>query len=127
MICQAIGKYEDKGSIKCIPQNFEKYISFSLGSLRFIDSVGFMASSLENLTENLKCNDGYDKFKHFFSEFGDPEVANLLLRKGVFPYNYVTDESVFEETQLPPKCEFYSELKKRAHKRRGLRARVSSV
>ncbi len=123
----SIGKYEDQGGIKCIPQTFKKYVSFSLGSLRFLDSFQFLSSSLEKLTENLKCNDSNERFKHFYSEFNDPTVAGLLLRKGVFPYNYVSDESKFDETTLPHKQEFYSELKKRTHKRHRLRARLSSI
>ena len=49
IIMQAISKVE--GQIKCIPNNMEKYISFSLGKLRFIDSVQFMLSSLDSLVE----------------------------------------------------------------------------
>jgi len=39
--------------IKSIPDNMEKYISFRLGHLRFIDSFQFMSQSLEKLTENV--------------------------------------------------------------------------
>ena len=39
------------GEIKCIPTNAEKYISFSLGNLRFIDSVNFLLSSLDKLVK----------------------------------------------------------------------------
>ena len=41
-------------NIKCIPLNSEKYISFTIDKLRFIDSFQFMASSLESLSANLK-------------------------------------------------------------------------
>ena len=40
-------------NIKVIPNNYEKYMSFTIGKLKFIDSLQFMASSLENLAENL--------------------------------------------------------------------------
>jgi len=33
--------------ISCIPNNTEKYISFSLGNLKFMDSLNFMMSSLD--------------------------------------------------------------------------------
>ena len=39
------------GEIKCIPTKTEKYISFSLGNLRFIDSVNFLLSSLDKLVK----------------------------------------------------------------------------
>ena len=41
-IMQEIGNITSK--IKCIPNNMEKYISFSLGNLRFIDSFQFFLS-----------------------------------------------------------------------------------
>jgi hypothetical protein len=39
------------GRITCIPNNSEKYISFSIGQLRFLDSFQFMSSSLDKLVE----------------------------------------------------------------------------
>ena len=38
-----------KGRVSCIPNNTEKYISFSLGQLRFIDSAQFLLASLDKL------------------------------------------------------------------------------
>ena len=40
------------GNITCIPNNAEKYISFSIGQLRFLDSFQFMNSSLAELVKN---------------------------------------------------------------------------
>jgi hypothetical protein len=39
--------------IKAIPNSYEKFMSFSIGDLKFIDSFQFMSSSLEKLAENL--------------------------------------------------------------------------
>ena len=36
--------------IQAIPNNFEKFMSFKTGALRFIDSFQFMASNIEKLT-----------------------------------------------------------------------------
>ena len=47
LLMQAISKVE--GKVSCIPNNTEKYISFSLGQLRFIDSVQFLLASLDKL------------------------------------------------------------------------------
>jgi len=41
-----------QGEISCIPNNTEKYISFSLGNLKFIDSLNFMMSSLDVLVKD---------------------------------------------------------------------------
>ena len=47
LLMQPISKVE--GRVHCIPNNTEKYISFSLGQLRFIDSVQFLLASLDRL------------------------------------------------------------------------------
>ena len=45
--------HKAKGNITCIPNNAKKYISFSIGQLKFLDSFQFMASSLEKLVEGV--------------------------------------------------------------------------
>ena len=47
LLMQAIKKVE--GRVSCITNNMEKYISFSLGQLRFIDSAQFLLTSLDKL------------------------------------------------------------------------------
>ena len=71
-----------------------------------------MSSSQEYLTENLKSKGGLEYFNHFSSQFEDKTIARLLLRKNVFPYDYMNDESKFLETSLPAKEAFYSSVKK---------------
>ena len=117
-----LGKTE--GDIKCIPNNEEKYISFSksvaVGSytnkeeeevaikteLRFIDILKFMASSLDKLVSNLS----HDKLKKTGEVFRDESKIELISRKGVYPYDYMSSIEKFRETELPPKREFYSKL-----------------
>ena len=47
LLMQAISKVQ--GRVSFIPNNTEKYISFSLGQLRFIDSAQFLLPSLDKL------------------------------------------------------------------------------
>ena len=104
----AIGKYKHL-RISCIPCNFEKYISFSLGNLRFIDSLQFLNSSLQKLVENLsKEGEGGEKFQHLTSQF--PQNREILLKKGIYPYDYVDSPNKLEDTCLPSKEAFYSQL-----------------
>src|SRR6218665_576416 len=108
--------------IKCIPNNEEKYISFSREvvvdkfskknkeitvkrELRFIDSFKFMASSLDALSKNFS----KDQCKNLGNRFSGKQ-SDLLLRKGVYPYDYVDSVERFKETELPPKEAFYSIL-----------------
>ena len=111
-----------KGDLTCIPSTEEKYISFSKKikvdeyqsrdgknvslnmELRFIDSYKFLQTSLANLVKNLQPDDFYNT-KEIFRENVD-----LLTRKGVYPYDYVSSIEELSETQLPPKEEFYSKL-----------------
>ena len=111
IICQALGKYT--GNITCIPQNFEKFISFGFDNLCFIDSFQFLSASLDSLVENLRSDtkDLEYKFRHFFSDFNSKVDAHLLLQKNAFPYDYLDSEEKFEETQLPPIECFHSSIK----------------
>ena len=110
-----------EGNIKCIPNNEEKYISFSKDivvgeyekdgkkheikhEIRFLDSFKFMASSLEGLVGNL----GLEKLIETRKEFG--ERVELLSRKGIYPYDYMNGIKKFSEEKLPTKEEFFSKL-----------------
>ena len=73
--------------------------------LRFIDSFKFMASSLHALSSNLDKDQCKSLNKYYSGKRRD-----LLLRKGVYPNDYVDSISRFSETQLPPKSSFHSKL-----------------
>ena len=53
---------------------------------------------------------GVDKFVHTKQHCKKPENLELLLTKGVYPYDYMNSFARFEETKLPPKEKFYSKL-----------------
>ena len=114
-----------EGKIKLIPNNEEKYISFSkeivvgtykdkesgkmkdvIRDIRFIDSLKFMQSSLDKLVNNLP-KESFENSK----KYNAGEKLELLLRKGVFPYDWLDDFDKLNETQLPPKEAFYSKLR----------------
>ena len=115
-----LGKSE--GDIKCIPNNEEKYISFSKDiivgeygnkkgekvkikhAIRFLDSFKFMASSLESLMGNL----GLEKLKETRKEFG--KKFKLMKRKGIFPYDFMNGIEKFSGKKLPIKEKFFSKL-----------------
>ena len=106
IIMQAIGKSKKK--LECIPNNMDKYVSFSMGCLDFIDSFQFMSSSLETLVSNL-AKEGSSKFTHVCQHFNKGHHS-LLLCKGVYPYDYVDRPEVLDETTLPPPEAFYNSL-----------------
>ena len=70
--------------IQAIRNNYEKFMSFKIGELKFIDSFQFMASSIEKLTENL-----YDgEYKPVVCEDKDKEYIEYLKTVEPDEYNY---------------------------------------
>ena len=100
---QGLGKLKNK-KINCIPNNTEKYISFTIDNLDFIDSLQFMNASLEKLVSNL-AKDGANKFP-ILQKHIDSDKVPLLLRKDVYPYDHMDCMGRFEEPTLPPKESF---------------------
>ena len=113
----------NQGELNCIPSTEEKYILFSKKikvdeyksrktgemvslnfEIRFIDSFKFLQTSLANLVGNLQPDD-FHNTKEIMKDNVD-----LLTRKGVYPYDYVSSIEKLSETQLPPKEQFYSKL-----------------
>jgi hypothetical protein len=112
-----------EGDIKCIPNNEEKYISFTKEivvdsfvskdgkekevkrSIRFVDSLKFMSSSLGNLVSNLEKED-FENMRGFY----EGNELDLLLRKGVYPYDYMNSFGKLGDKELPSRVAFYSKL-----------------
>nr|XP_013189482.1 unnamed protein product [Amyelois transitella] len=106
---------EVPGDIKIIPKTKENYVSFTkfvpvsndqFYQLRFVDSFKFLATSLSKLSDTLKPDD----FKYLKNFYPCDEKFQLLTRKGVYPYEYMSSWERYQESQLPPKELFYSSL-----------------
>ena len=128
LFVRALGLLDEVLSIKCIPNNDEQYISFSLKfelkritkwdfkteewkevvvkhEIRFLDSFKFTLSGLEGLVKNLSRED----LKETARFFG--EKIDLISRKGVYPYEFMDDFEKFKKQSLPKKTSFFSRLK----------------
>ena len=103
LIMQHIG--EQDGALSCIPNHKAKYISISLGQLVFKDSAQFLLASLDKLVKSNK----KETFKHT-QKGRTNEEFELLIRKGVYPYEYMDSWERLDETDLPPIEKFYSSL-----------------
>ena len=163
---------EFEGEVKCLGENTEKYITFSVpikkettkkdkngndkitkisNKIKFIHSCRFMSTSLSNtvskLSEGLhndrckdfkscldymttkdeelifrcfRCKKNYEKnfnkklIQRFVNTYefrnGDLNKCILLFGKGVYPYEYMDSWQRFDETSLPDKEVFYSNL-----------------
>ena len=128
LFVRALGLMDEVLSIKCIPNNDEQYISFSLKfelnritkwdpgteewkevviqhEIRFLDSFKFTLAGLEGLVKNLSRED----LKETTRFFG--EKIDLVSRKGVYPYEFMDDFEKFKKQSLPKKTSFFSRLK----------------
>lgn len=100
---------DSPGLLKVIPTSEENYISIMKqhGKLqfRFVDSYRFLPAPLNKLISLLPPEKFYHTKRHF-----PQDVFDLLMRKGVYPYDYFDGWDKYEETQLPSKEQFYNSL-----------------
>ena len=97
-----------KMNTRVIAQNIEKFMTFSVGNLKFIDSYQFLACSLSRLADNLEDSD----FIYTKKCYSDLKQFNLMKKKGEYPYDDTDCFSKFDETELPSIEKFYSKLTK---------------
>ena len=133
LFIKELGKKSE--SIKVIAKNKEDNISFSTKvvvnkfidaegnerhksvEIRSIDSLKFMASSLDSLVKNLV------KSSHkFFRLKGNS--SGLLTKKGIYPYEYMSSWEKFSENPPPPPP--YRELLQRTQYVRSEKRRLST-
>ena len=93
--------------INVVPHTEEVYVSFSIKvekyfSVRFIDSYRFLSASLRSLSLLLS----KEEFHYTDEYFTDAEENELAKQKGIYPYKYVKNFRVLNETSLPAKEEF---------------------
>ena len=128
LFVRALGLMDEVLSISCIPNNNEKYISFSLKfelkriikwdpkkeewievvikhEIRFLDSFKFTLSGLNGLVKNLSREDLKETVRFFGKKI------DLVSRKGVYPYEFMDDFEKFKKQSLPKKTSFFSRLK----------------
>ena len=102
-------KYMQNEEIQVIASNTEKFLAFSIGQLRFLDSLQFLNASLDTLV-NVVAKDDIYKFKHTRRHFDSDKIFKPVIQKGVYPYEFMSDVSKFDKTSLPSIEDFYSRL-----------------
>ena len=108
------GEEGEPTDIEVIPENEQKYMSFSTKRyvevdkgngetftrtiiLNFIDSFKHLQASLDTLVKGLPEEEHYQMRKNF-----DATTVTLRNRKGIYPYEHLHSLERFEERQLPP-------------------------
>ena len=123
LFIKKLGSSNKKETIECIPNNEEKYITFTKNKIVgqytnkkgevkdktfkivFKDSLKFMHSSIEVLVNNLPKN-GFKNISKYFK----PEQVELIKQKGFYPYEYMDSVEKFKDPTPPPQKAFFSKL-----------------
>ena len=108
LILSEIYKYT-RSSIRVIPKNSEKYLSFFLDSFVFIDSYQFLNTSLSKLA-NLLASEDPQEFKQTTAYIKNQKLLPFALRKGIMCYDYIDNLDRLKETSLPPQRKFFNSL-----------------
>ena len=105
-------KLEDNEQLSAISRTEETFISFSVHvpvrsyinkagvektvrhEIRFLDSINFMASSLDALAKTLQDSD-LKLLRHRFQHFNDNEFKKIRA-KGIFPYSFLDSKEKFQ-------------------------------
>jgi hypothetical protein len=105
--------------LSVLAQNSEKFKSISLGPVRFVDSFAHLTSSLGELTRVLRSgceeedlNASRAIFKTLSKEFPQDLQFQLLLRKGIFPYRFLSGPEKLALKELPPHSVFEENVTK---------------
>ena len=103
--------------VSAIAQTREKFMSIGILTtdkhfLKFNDLYKLLPSSLDRLVEARRRGGpaSFSVTRQIFPDLSD-EHFDLLTKKLSYPYEYVSDFSRFNETELPAKEYFYSALK----------------
>ena len=97
------------GKINVIPNNSERYISFNVGLLKFLDPMQFLSASLDDLTAQLSD----DQLVHLSKAYPGTEQRSMLSKKGVYCYDYMDCMEQFDEEKLPNQPCFFNTLNRK--------------
>ena len=123
MFIKCLNKYgQQNEEIKCIPNNEEKYISFNKKikvdeyfnkktkqmdaiyyKIRFLDTLGFMNTSIGKLVKNLSdgCNsveELREVFKYTSEYFTNDEQFTAMTKTGIYPYDNIDNYNKTNDT-----------------------------
>ena len=101
-------------TINGLAYNSEKFRTMTINSFVFLDSYSFLGASLNELVNDLTQNKNHDFVildqLNLYNK-REKKKKELLIRKGVYPYEIVTGIEMLTETKtLPEIKDFYSSL-----------------
>ncbi len=111
-LIKACAKKSIEHKVEVIGTSSEKFFAVFVGkNLVFIDSLNFFSASLETVANTMDKETDFPLSREYFmNKYHDDAKVELMLRKGVYPYDFFTDLSKYDETELPPAKDFYDSL-----------------
>ena len=98
-----------------IPTNTERFKTFEINQVKFVDSMAFFDASLAELVDDLVAGDCQFKILENSGIYKTAEQRSTLIKsKGIFPYEYIKSYNVLKEKGLPSIENFYSSLREKS-------------
>ena len=103
-LIRALQNLDNKIPFSCLPRNSNKFTSLQIKSFIFKDSYLFLNKSLDYLTGTIDNNDRISLKQEFGKNY------QLLIKKGIYPYDYFNNTEKYNEQKLPNKEEFFNKI-----------------
>lgn len=113
-LMQHLGDLKGVTKLSALPYNTEKFRTIEINSYQFKDSLSFLNASLNELMNNLLRDKTHtfeiiDQLQLYKTH--EIEKKQLILRKGIYPYEYVTSIEKLQKThKIPEQKYFFSTL-----------------
>ena len=107
-VISALSANKKTKNIEIIGNTKEKYVQIKTSRFFIHDSLSHLSSGLDTLASSLKIK-GEEHFTFVRQEFKNDEQFKCALQKLVYPYDYITDFSKFDEP-IPSIDVFYNQL-----------------
>ena len=91
-----------------LPYNMEKFRTISIGKLNFVDSYHILSAPLAELVQNVQKSDHSFPLLQEMQLFQNMEQRSLLLRKGVYPYEWASSIQKLKDTKTFPPREVFA-------------------
>ena len=112
LIFKYIHELKEKGKIQVIANTIEKYMTFSIGQIRFLDSCQFLNFGLEKLVETMRKSK--IEFKHttefYKNHFYFKNNMDELYKKQVYAYSFAKSIEDYEKSHFPCIDDFFNTL-----------------
>lgn len=113
-LVQALSGNERITTLEGLPMNTEKFRTIQLNTFLLLDSLAFLQASLSELVGDLTANVNHKFYildqMHLYHT-NDVHKKQLLLRKGVYPYEAISSlKTLRNMKRIPPIDAFYSSL-----------------